>query len=289
LLGLALVLIGSAGPQWGRDTAAPPALGRDIWIALDLSRSMLAEDPISRLDRSKRYLRAMADAVERQGDYRLGLIGFAGKAKVLCPLTEDFDHFRFSLDSATPERLGSAGRMGYNDDGSNFGTSLRAALALAANLHDERARGFEHLVVVSDGDDLAGSWNRGIERLANAGIIVHVLAVGDREKDQWIPTGKADEPYLLFESNRVTTRRHDEVLQGLAGAAGGDYLAEESVREPLVRWFEESVVPLPLREWTEDRQPLLQARYGWCFAAALALFLIGFIGSDRPLNGEERP
>src|SRR5262249_5004961 len=149
--------------------------GRDIWAVLDVSRSMLAEDRISspppstlrgaasmegysRLDRAKRSLRDLADTLQRQGDYRLGLVAFAGQAKVLCPLTADYDHFRFALALAHPDRFGPAGRLSYNDDGTASGTSLRAALSLTATLHDPRVRGFEHVVLITDGDDLAGGW-----------------------------------------------------------------------------------------------------------------------------------
>src|SRR5207245_152963 len=172
--------------------------------------------------------------------------------------------------------LGPAWRAAYDDDGSSFCTSLRAALSLAASLHDEQTRGYEHVVLVTDGDDLAGNWQLGVERLENTGMNIHVLGVGDKEKDHWIPSGRADDPYLTFEGERVTTRRRDDLLQELATAAKGEYQAEESAVQPLAQWFEQVVAPLPLREWSEDRQPLLTARYAWFYGAALALFVIAW-------------
>ncbi len=287
-VGLAGVIVGSAGPQWGRDPTAPPARGRDLWIAIDVSRSMAAEDPVCRLDRGKRYLRDLVEMVQRRGDYRLGLIAFAGKAKVLCPLTEDFDHFRYALALADPDRLGPAGRLGYNDDGSSFGTSLQAALAMAAASHDEQVRGYEHLLLITDGDDLAGNWQAGVPRLQSTGIAVHVLGIGHPETESFIPTGRADEPWLMFDGQRVTTRRHDDLLEELATAVHGDYQMEETSARPLADWFEQAVAPMPLREWTEDRQPLMVQRYGWFFGAALALFVAGLVWSDKPLAMEER-
>lgn len=308
--GLVLLIVGCAGPQWGRDREVPPALGRDLWVVLDVSRSMLAEDRASlpnrslnrdgswgegnnRLDRAKHYLRELADTLERHGDYRLGLVAFAGQAKVLCPLTEDYDHFRFALALARPDRFGTAGRLSYNDDGAGFGTSLRAALSLAATLHDPRLGGFEHVVLVTDGDDLAGGWQTAVGRLRPTGMSVHVLGVGDKDKDCFIPSGRSEEPFLTYEDEaegrrRVTTRRQDKLLEDLAVAADGDYQPEEESAQPLVRWFEQSVAPLPPREWTEDRRPLLVQRYGWFFGVALALFVIGIARSDRPLPIEDQ-
>ena len=307
--GLVLLIVGCAGPQWGRDPEVPPALGRDIWIVLDVSRSMLAEDrasppvPIpnrkgswgdgySRLDRAKRYLRELAEVLQKNGDYRLGLVVFAGQAKVLCPLTEDYEHFRFALAIAHPDRFGPAARLGYNDDGAGFGTSLRAALGLTAALHDPRLRGFEHVVLITDGDDLAGGWESAIGRLRQSGMAVHVLGVGDKEKDSYIPSGRPEEPFLMFDDEegrrRVTTRRQDKLLEELAAAANGDYQPEEEDVRPLTTWFEREVASLAAREWTEDRRPLLKQQYGWFFAGALALFFVAIVRSDRPLAIEDR-
>src|SRR5262245_61585451 len=91
---LSLLVLGAAGPQWGQGDAATLAPGRDLVVVLDLSRSMRATDaPPSRLARSADALLEMADAVERRGGHRLALIGFAAAPRVLCPLTNDYDHF----------------------------------------------------------------------------------------------------------------------------------------------------------------------------------------------------
>jgi Ca-activated chloride channel family protein len=290
-LGLALLIIGCAGPQWGRDPDVPRALGRDIWIVLDVSRSMLAENP-SRLERAKQYVRELAEELQRHGEYRLGLIAFAGQAKVLCPLTDDYNHFYYALKLAHPDRFGSAGRLGYNDDGSSFGTSLRAALNLAAIVHEELLRGYEQVVLITDGDDLAGNWQPAIARLRQTGMAVHVLGVGDAANESRIPSGRAEEPFLFYvDESRgrllVMTRRHDEVLEAMTSAVEGVFQREESVQHPLVQWFEQDVKPLPAREWTDDRLPLLVQRYGWFFGAALALFIIGIARSEKPV--EDRP
>src|SRR5579884_2595010 len=98
LLGMLGLGLGMAGPQWGRDWDQSAAPGRDLVVVLDCSRSMLAETP-SRLERARAALIDLADAVERRGGHRLALVLFAGKPRLACPLTHDYDHFRSQLDN----------------------------------------------------------------------------------------------------------------------------------------------------------------------------------------------
>jgi Ca-activated chloride channel homolog len=278
---LLLLIVGSAGPQWGRDPQAPGALGRDIMVVLDLSRSMLAEyPPESRLGRAKAYLHQLADTLQRRGGYRLGLTVFARQARVVVPLTEDYDHFRHILEQVHPDGLGGVVRLGEGQ----HGTQLRPAIELAVNYLDPLAMGFQELLLVSDGDDLAGDWQRGSEAARKARVPVHALGVGDPEHPRRIPH---ESTYLKYDDEWVTTRRHDDVLESLARGTGGVYVPEQSSTLPLVYWFQNHIAPLPVREWTDDRRPIPVARYGWFFAAALALVLVQMILGDASRQAPE--
>src|SRR5215472_14308627 len=98
LLGMLALGLGMAGPQWGRDWDQSAAPGRDLVVVLDCSRSMLAEKP-SRLERAHAALLDLADTIEKRGGHRLALVLCAGKAKLACPLTHDYDHFRNKLEN----------------------------------------------------------------------------------------------------------------------------------------------------------------------------------------------
>ncbi len=288
LIALVLIVIGSAGPLWGRDPAAPPALGRDVLVVLDVSRSMLAEDqpPWSRLARAKAYVEELADTLQRRGGYRLGLVIFAGKAKVLCPLTEDFIHFRFALEQAHPDRLGPGGRIFYSEEGPGYGTSLSNAIDKALTAHDPRFRGFQELVLISDGDDQIGDWQAATDRARNDGIAVHTLAIGDPSQDWFIPTGRSDEPYLLHLDeatkafHKVTTRRNDRIPRAIAERTKGEFLPEETSTHPLVQWYQTYIAPLPPREFLDDRRPLYLHRFSWFFAGGLLLLVIEMVLGD---------
>src|SRR5262245_42976961 len=86
---LALVVVALADPRWGVVTVESKRRGLDVVFALDLSRSMLAED--ARPNRLERAKLAISDVVERLPGDRVGLVGFAGDAVMACPLTLNHD------------------------------------------------------------------------------------------------------------------------------------------------------------------------------------------------------
>src|SRR6476619_2553860 len=91
-LGMTLLIAGAAGPQWGIDTNPEALAGptRDVVIVLDLSRSMLAEQP-SRQDLALRGLNHLCETFKKRGGYRVALVVFAGRPKLVFPLTNDYD------------------------------------------------------------------------------------------------------------------------------------------------------------------------------------------------------
>src|SRR5262249_40027506 len=102
-LGIVLLVVGAAGPQWGREWVQVAA-GRDVVVVLDMSRSMSAEQP-SRFQRAKEAIEDLSWDVQRRGGHRLGLVVFAGGAKSVCPLTHDYDHFREVLGQVDATEL----------------------------------------------------------------------------------------------------------------------------------------------------------------------------------------
>src|SRR5207245_5910345 len=84
--------------QEGRDCQQSTAPRRDLVAVLDLSRSMLAEDLLpNRFERGKQALEELSYAIQQRGGHRLALVAFAAQAKLVCPLTHDYDHFRAVL------------------------------------------------------------------------------------------------------------------------------------------------------------------------------------------------
>jgi Ca-activated chloride channel family protein len=259
--GLTLLALGVAGPQWGRDWDQPAAPGRDVVVVLDLSRSMLAEAP-SRVQRAQEGLVGLSQAVQQRGGHRLALVVFAGRPKVLCPLTHDYDHFREAvqqLDAANP-----ALDLGQ-------GTRLGAALRAALELHDPRFQGHQDVLLLSDGDDPAGDeeWRAGAEEARQRQVAVHVVGVGNPNEGSPIPLRDGHQRY---QDQVVLTRLEEKPLQEIARLTKGTYTPCYSSPPALGALFREQIEPRAGREDTEDALPVYQQRYAWFLGPAL-LFL----------------
>ena len=165
LAGSLLALIAAARPQWGLREETVIQRGRDLIIALDVSRSMLAQDV-----HPSRLLRAKADIQdllrEMRGD-RAALITFRGRAVQLCPLTTDYGYLEQILNDVTVE---SAPR-GETD----IGDAIRKSLAAFES--DQGSH--QAIVLISDGEDLSGKARAAAEEAKKKGIVIFTVGLGD--------------------------------------------------------------------------------------------------------------
>ncbi len=220
-LGLAagLAAVALAGPRWGEEKIVTETRGLNLVIAVDISRSMLAEDAAgSRLARALREARRLVQDLD--GD-RLGLVAFAGTSYILSPLSVDGPAITLYLDALDP------------DMASEGGTALAPALAQGADLLRASPEVADRvLVVFSDGeghDSLAGTM-REARQLSELGIHLILVAEGGRDPSR-IPV--RDERGALVawqrdaDGNVVETTRHDDELGAVADAAQGTLVAAE--------------------------------------------------------------
>jgi Ca-activated chloride channel family protein len=260
-----MLALAVAGPQWGRDWDQPAAPGRDVIVVLDLSRSMLAEAP-SRLQRAKDALGDLSYAVQRRGGHRLGLVVFAGRARVICPLTHDYDHFREALaelDAADPPPDVAPG------PDAESGTRIGEGLRLAVETHDPRFHGAQDILLISDGDDPAhddNEWQAGAEAAREAQIPVHTVGVGNPDVDSPIPLRDAQQQY---QGKPVTTRLVEPPLQEIARLTKGTYTAAQTRPLPLGELFHDRIEPRSVREDSEDSLPVYRQRYALFLGPAL--------------------
>lgn len=283
-LALLALIFAAAGPRWGRGREEGLVSGRDLVVVLDLSRSMLTRDVLpNRAKQAKRSLLDLADTIEQRGGHRLGLVVFAARPRVVCPLTHDYDHFRATVleqDAAVPHpEIRPTGQDAIS------GTRLGAALEAAVKLHDERFRGFQDILLLSDGDDPIrdGEWGEGVAAAQNAGIPVHVLGIGDPETASPVP-GNGDSP-LRHEDKAVQSRMEAELLRGIALRTGGTPILAGTRTVHLGDLFREVIEPAADRETGDDAVTTYQPRQVWFFAAALFLLtsemLLGYTVKSR--------
>jgi Ca-activated chloride channel homolog len=220
-LGLAagLAAVALSGPRWGEERIVTETRGLNLVIAIDISRSMLAEDAKpSRLGRALREARRLVQDLD--GD-RLGLSAFAGASYILSPLSVDGSAITLYLDALDP------------DVASEGGTSLAPALAQGIDLlHASPEIADRVLVVFTDGEahDSLEQALQEARRLVGLGIHLILIAEGGRQPTK-IPV-RDDRGTLISwqqdgSGNPVLTTRREDVLGAVADAAQGTIVAAE--------------------------------------------------------------
>lgn len=214
-----IAVVALAGPRWGSRTVVTDTKGLSLVIAVDISRSMLAEDAApSRLARAKREARRLVH--DLRGD-RVGLIAFAGGSYITSPLTVDPGALQLLIEGLDPD-IASRG-------GTTLARTLRQGrdLLLAGEEVADRV-----LVVFTDGEthDSLGPVLEEAQRLRRAGIRLILVAEGGREPAN-IPVRDLDGTFTGYQRDPrgtvVQTWRRDDVLGAVADAAEGVVVAAE--------------------------------------------------------------
>ena len=209
IAGLALSLFAAARPQWGRVTEKTVERSRNVVVAIDVSRSMLAQDVRpNRLERAKADVADLIDSLE--GD-RCALVAFRRTGVVICPLTTDHAYLRSALEQLTPE---SASR-GETD----LGSAIRASLdALDPAADDHNA-----IILISDGGDLRGEAIQNAELAKKRGIPIFTVGIGDPRNGAAIPSedGRGEQK---FQGQVVKVKLEEAALKALAEASKGRYV-----------------------------------------------------------------
>jgi len=267
VLGLSglLAAVGLAGPRAGRTQVKTESRALSLVFAIDISRSMLAEDVApSRLQRAGREARRLIQDLE--GD-RLGLIAFAGRSYILAPLTVDGGAVRMYLDALDPD-LASEG-----------GTSLGSVLSQGAGLLSAATDAADRvLVVFTDGEshDTLPEAVASAEALKDAGVHLIVVAEG-RALPTRIPIRDSSGTLLEYKQdengNVVRTQRRDDVLRAIVDAAEGTLVPNEL---PDQAGAVRDVVSSMRRSPTAETRTADLIPRGWIPALAAALLLLGY-------------
>ena len=214
-----LGVVALAGPRWGEEQIVAETRGLSLVMAIDISRSMLAEDASpSRLRRALREARRLVQDLD--GD-RLGLIAFAGSSYILSPLSIDGSALALYLDALDPD-VASEGGTGLAGALRQSGELLRASSALADRV----------LVVFTDGEahDTLPGIVAAAQRLQATGVRLILVAEGGRTPTR-IPV-RDDRGVLLGyqkdgDGDVIETTRRDDVLGAAADAAQGTLVAAD--------------------------------------------------------------
>ncbi len=281
LFSSALLVIAVSGPRWGRGESGV-VVGRDLMIVLDLSKSMLADDMRSPDGREKERwqaaqagIRDLVASLKQRGGHRLGLVLFASRPWIVCPLTTDYDHFLMRLDefdpAAPPPEI-----IAVEEEPAPSGTRIGAALAEAVKRHDARFVGYQDILLLSDGDDPAADRDveikQGINAARDAHIPVNTVGIGDPNNATTIDFKRPNNDIELL----GPTRLMEEPLKEIAQKTGGLYLPAQRDRPDLKEFFSKQIEPRPTREIADEWLPQPKSQTLWFILAASLLLLVSW-------------
>ena len=292
LAGLAFLAVTLARPRLGEEKRELKETGRNILIALDTSRSMLATDTMNpadvKPDRLTRAKLAAQDLLALLPGDRVGLVAFAGQAYLQAPLTTDHDAVIETIQSVDHTSVPRGG------------TDLRKALQVAMETFEKSPARNHGLIIFSDGGDPDPELVAMARRAAEKRILILAVGVGsDAGSDIPDPDAGQTSAYLrgngnpaLAQDNRprvrdengnvVISKLESAVLQQLAAATGGSFFKLGS--RPLTRGLVASLLATLDQQQAsarEETKPI--ERFQWPLTLAIILLMIAWL--IRPKRG----
>lgn len=211
-LALACLILAMARPQLGKTITRTQASGVDIMLAVDVSRSMLAEDfsiGMQRANRLEAVKRVTEEFINRRPNDRIGIVAFAGRPYLVSPLTLDHDWLLKNLDRT---------QIGLVEDG----TAIGSALAAASNrLKDKEAKS-KLILMLTDGENNSGRVTplTAAEAAKALGIKVYTIGAGSRGL---VPYPMTDNVGRIRGYQQVQAEFDEETLKQIASMTGASY------------------------------------------------------------------
>ena len=208
-----LLIIASANPQYGENEKTVESKGIDIMIALDISRSMMAEDIVNnytRLDLAKLAIGKLMN--ELRGDH-VGIVVFAGEAYKQLPLTPDYHVAKLFLKSIGTDMISSQG------------TDIGNAIDLCMSSFDLEKNTNKAILIMSDGEDHEEMAVNAANDASNQNVVICTIGMGT-DKGVPIPVykrGKKIGNKKDKENSTVLTKLNEENLIQIAQAGNGTY------------------------------------------------------------------
>ncbi|MSU57688.1 MAG: VWA domain-containing protein [Pedosphaera sp.] len=274
-LAVALIIVTLARLQWGFTWEESKQRGLDIVVAIDTSKSMLAEDIApNRLARAKL---AALDLMQHAKSDRLGLVAFAGSAFLQCPLTIDDNAFRQSVEALDVNIIPQGG------------TALAEAINTALSAFKE-GDNFKVLVVFTDGEDNDEGALEAAQKAAKEGMKIFTIGIGTEKGEVLrVKDAKGRIDYIRdAEGNAVASHLNEPLLQQIAGATDGGFYLPLRGAKTMDTLYENGLAPLPKSEGQEKLVRRPNERYHWPLSAAILLLFFEMLLPERRREKERR-
>ena len=259
IFGISFLILALVNPKIGTKLKTLKREGVDVVFALDVSRSMLAEDIApNRLEKSKQII---SKIIDKLGSDRVGIIIYAGNAYPLLPITTDHGAAKMFLQNASPDLVSSQG------------TAINEALNLAKTYYNNDEQTNRFLIIISDGEDHQEETKQLAQNISNEGVKVYTIGVGS-EKGAPIPMKINGSliGYKKYKGETVLTKRNSELLKGVANVANGNYI-DGNITDKPVKAIEEIISNAQKTEFETKQFSDYKDQFQWFVGIGL-LFLI---------------
>lgn len=273
LLSMIMLIIALMRPQWGRTVQETVRVDSQIMVCLDVSKSMLAEDVApNRLERAKVELASLLGLM--QDNQQVGLIAFAGKAAVLCPVTTDFGFLRLVLDEAEPRSVGRGG--------TKIGTALRKALDGFREAGDINRT----VLLITDGEDHDSYPLKVAKRAREMGVRIVAIGFGDEagSKIEITDPETGARSYLKdSQGEDVITRLDGETLRDIVRKTEGAYVPAKTGALDLESIYEKHIKTILAGSANSEQRVIRNEAYQWFVLGGILLLLIS-LATSTPWN-----
>lgn len=261
-LGFSCMIIGLVNPKIGTQLETVKREGVDIVFAIDVSKSMLAEDIApNRLEKAKRLVSALLNDLASD---RVGIIAYAAQAVPQLPITTDYGAAKMFLQALNTDMLSSQG------------TAIDAAIDLASTYFDDEEQTNRVVFILSDGEDHAEDGTIDAAQRANAlGIKIYGLGVGT-EKGSPIPIKRNGivESYKKDENDEVViTKRSPQILTSIAETTEAAYF-DGNDTQAVLEFVREELKQMDKKEFEAKKFVSYKDRFQLFLIAGFLLFLI---------------
>src|SRR5688500_3345060 len=244
-------------PRKPGDTNGVARKGIDLVIALDVSKSMLANDIVpNRLTKVKEFIHQLFDSLP---DDRIGLVLFAGKAYLQMPLTTDHAAAKMFVTTADPATM------------QQQGTVISDAMKISAFAFNNRERRFKTVILISDGEDHDLNAIETANQMSEQGVMINSIGIGSPEGAPIIESATGEQKKDAT-GNIVISKLNEEELKQIASATNGIYIrlqnTDEAVKEML-----NHLSQIEKKAFT-DFSLMNFKTYYWWFATAMFLLLL---------------
>lgn len=271
LLGFLLVIAALAGPNAGYEEKAETIRGRNLLLAIDISRSMLAEDESP--NRLAAALAAAYEVIDHFPNDRIGVIAFSGSSFLQAPLTIDHAAIRETLQQLDPVTLAELDAEFLPRGGSDISQAVR----LAAETFKETGQRNNALIIFTDGETHEGKLENAAEAADAEGVTIFTAGFGSQD-GTFIPDPRESDGRLRDrEGNPVFTRLQTDGLQLLARRTGGFHTRGAG------RYFadnlESAVTQLDRYDIEGRKRRVAIPRFQWFLFPAIVFFIASILVS----------